>query len=390
MAVSTLFFLQAPYPGLQTTTILPAPKFSDQMALTDAVSVKRAMDGTRYTYVKTKGGRKKVKWTFQLTRNKGLELRAFIQSYFSSQIVVVDHLSRTWLGYLMNNPFEFDTTERAAPARQGWAVGEIQSIALDFEGVLQGQGVLPTPAAPQTPAITFNITAPASGSYVAGQTVTINWTAANVPAGSNISLCWLSDGGGGATWGATTKWLEIGQVQAANGNGSYEWTIPVGFQVGAASEPYQTAFWNYYRFGGYLYANNTPTYSLAPGSVQISPMFAVGGPGTEGTVVPFRRGQVVTITYQVVDAPSGSTVTLGYLNGQGFNFTLGGAGGPEAAFTEIAQVAAVSGIQTYNWTVPDDFPNIAPNYYWFGGYLSSGGVTLVQSSVELACQFVPS
>src|SRR5271157_2331883 len=145
MAVSSLFFLQAPYPNLQTMTVLPSPKFSDTMALTDAVMVKRAMDGTRYTYVKTKGGRRKLKWEFQLTRNKGLELRAFIQSYFASKIVVLDHKKRWWIGNFTSNPFEFDTTERAAPARQGWPRGEIQHISLEFEGVLQSTpaGIMP-------------------------------------------------------------------------------------------------------------------------------------------------------------------------------------------------------------------------------------------------------
>ena len=132
-----MFYLHAPFPTMQTVTILPDPKFSDAMSLTDAVTVKRAMDGTRYTYVKTKGGRRKLKWVFQMTRNKGLELRAFIQSYFASKIYVIDHLGRKWVGYMMNNPFEFDTTERAAPARQGWPRGEIQVLTLEFEGVLQ-------------------------------------------------------------------------------------------------------------------------------------------------------------------------------------------------------------------------------------------------------------
>ncbi len=132
-----MFYLQAPYPTLQTASVLPDPKFSDSEALTDAVSVKRAMDGTRYTYIKTKAGRRKLKWVFQLTRNKGLELRAFIQSYFASKIYVIDHNQRVWVGNFTNNPFEFDTPERAAPARQGWPVGELQTIDIEFEGIEQ-------------------------------------------------------------------------------------------------------------------------------------------------------------------------------------------------------------------------------------------------------------
>ena len=69
-----MFTLQAPYPALQTTTILRDPKFSDSEGLMVSVARKTAMDGTRYTYVKRKD-RRKLKWSFRLTRNKGLELR---------------------------------------------------------------------------------------------------------------------------------------------------------------------------------------------------------------------------------------------------------------------------------------------------------------------------
>lgn len=132
-----MFYIQAPYPTMQTLTVLPNPQFSDSTALTDAVIVKRAIDGTRYTYVKTKNGRRKMKWKFHLTRNKGLELRAFIRSYFASTLKVVDHLGRTWIGHFLNSPFEFDTPERAAPARTPLVRGELQSIEIDFEGVQQ-------------------------------------------------------------------------------------------------------------------------------------------------------------------------------------------------------------------------------------------------------------
>ena len=128
-----MFTLQAPWPGLQTTTVLPSPRFGDSEALRVEVVVKRAIDGTRYTYVKRKGGRK-LQWTFRLTRNKALELRAFLQSYFASKIRATDHAGRVWVGHFMNNPFEFDTTGRAAPAIAPMPRGEWQNITLEFEG----------------------------------------------------------------------------------------------------------------------------------------------------------------------------------------------------------------------------------------------------------------
>lgn len=133
----SMFEIAAPYPGLELITVLPNPTFSDTEALTDSVSSKRAIDGTLYTYVKTKGGRRKLQWSFRLTRNKGLELRHFLLTYFASQIRVTDHNQRVWVGNLTNNPFEFVTDRKAGPAIQNWPKGETQTITLEFEGIEQ-------------------------------------------------------------------------------------------------------------------------------------------------------------------------------------------------------------------------------------------------------------
>jgi hypothetical protein len=130
-----MFQLSAPYPLLQTTTLLSNPQFSDQEGLTASVTRKTAMDGTRYTYVKRKNNRRKLKWSFRLTRNKALELRTFIYAYFASYVKIIDHNGRVWIGNFTNNPFEFDTPERAAPAISPMPRGEVQTIDLDFEGV---------------------------------------------------------------------------------------------------------------------------------------------------------------------------------------------------------------------------------------------------------------
>ncbi len=131
------FLIQAPYPALQTSTILPSPEFSDQEALTNTVSANRAVDGTLFTYIKRKNGRRKMQWTFQVSRNKGLELRAFLVAYFYSEVKLTDHHDRVWVGNFTNNPFEFKTDRREGPAIQGWPRGEGQTITLEFEGIEQ-------------------------------------------------------------------------------------------------------------------------------------------------------------------------------------------------------------------------------------------------------------
>jgi hypothetical protein len=128
-----MFMLQAPYPGLQTSTVMPSPEFGDSENLVVEIDKKHALDGTLFTYVKRKG-RRKLQWTFGLTRNKGLELRAFLQSYFASRVLVTDHNERRWAGYFVNNPFEFDTDRRSAPAISPMPRGERQRITLVFEG----------------------------------------------------------------------------------------------------------------------------------------------------------------------------------------------------------------------------------------------------------------
>lgn len=120
------FQLAAPHPGVQTISLLPNPQFSDGEALTASVTPKRATDGTLYTYVKTKGGRRKLNWSFRLARAKALELRAFLLSYFASKIQVTDHNGRVWVGNFTSNPFEIESSHP-----------QLDNITIEFEGVEQ-------------------------------------------------------------------------------------------------------------------------------------------------------------------------------------------------------------------------------------------------------------
>jgi hypothetical protein len=124
--------LEAPLPAVQTISILPDPQSNDSEALLHRVDTKRAMDGTKYTYV-NQVDRRRLTYEFRLTRMKALELRAFIQSYFDSEIKLTNHKDEVWHLKFVNNPFEFSTAGRAA----GSPGGEIQSIQLQFEGVKQ-------------------------------------------------------------------------------------------------------------------------------------------------------------------------------------------------------------------------------------------------------------
>lgn len=124
-----MFILEAPYPNIQTTTILPSPSFGDSHEPVAIVTALRAMDGTLYTYTKLKDKRTKCHWDFSLSRNKAMELKAFFSSYHKSLVKITDHDSTIWIGYLQNNPSDFSGVGHA-PSFPG---GELLSVSIDFE-----------------------------------------------------------------------------------------------------------------------------------------------------------------------------------------------------------------------------------------------------------------
>lgn len=124
-----MFLIRAPYPAPQYTIMLPSPNWGDSVNVASTFQVLTAMDGTRFTYVHDRDGRKKLQWDFTIARNKALELRAFIKSYYNLQVQVIDHNSDVWIGYLINNPFEHTGSGKA----EGFPGGETMDITLEFE-----------------------------------------------------------------------------------------------------------------------------------------------------------------------------------------------------------------------------------------------------------------
>lgn len=133
------FTLSAPYPGVQTTTILPNPQFGNSEGRVQEINLKRSIQGTVRTYVKRgtmPNGklRSKMQWSFTLTRNKAVELLEFTNSYHSSQIQIFDQAGREYRGFIMNNPLEISPVRRGAPNIQEMPRGELCEVTLEFEG----------------------------------------------------------------------------------------------------------------------------------------------------------------------------------------------------------------------------------------------------------------
>lgn len=119
--------LQAPYPGIEVTSILPSPEFSDTKGQKHALTIHRSMTGVTRTYVKS-NSRFGLTLRFILTRAKSLEVRAFLEKYNSSHILLTTHQNEKWDMQLINNPFEFGFSGR------GFPTGDRVEITLEFEG----------------------------------------------------------------------------------------------------------------------------------------------------------------------------------------------------------------------------------------------------------------
>lgn len=120
--------LQAPYPALRTTSVLPSPDFSN----TEAKKVKlksifRSMNGAKRTYTQTSPDTQ-LTFRFSLARPKALELREFIRVYFDKRIKLTTHDGEVWLVRLTDDPFEFTGERRAMPSR------ELSTITLTMRG----------------------------------------------------------------------------------------------------------------------------------------------------------------------------------------------------------------------------------------------------------------
>lgn len=117
--------LQAPYPLIQTTTVLPSPELADTVNAQQTLTVSRSINGTRYSYVK-KPGLKKLVYSLVLDRQKAEELKAFVASYYRAPLLLTNHKGEKWSVYFTSNPFDFAVQGR-----------ESVKIDLEFQGSKQ-------------------------------------------------------------------------------------------------------------------------------------------------------------------------------------------------------------------------------------------------------------
>ncbi len=121
----------------------------------------------------------------------------------------------------------------------------------------------------------FSLTGPNAGSYEVGDDVSITWTATDIVPGSKISLCYDED----ANWdNGDEHWIEVDQVTATDGTGSYTWTT-AGVEAGT------------YYMAGYLWDGGTGftlSHLDSPITITVAQSLTIGAglsPNTVGGVL---------------------------------------------------------------------------------------------------------
>jgi len=128
LATERFVLLQAPYPQVAASVILPSAEFNDKENALGDMKIKRAMDGTRRTYVYRSNDRR-LAYTFDMTREKGLELQDFLETYNAEHLRLQNWKGEIWDVQLLTNPLEFTQNRRHDPN------GANCAINLEFEGV---------------------------------------------------------------------------------------------------------------------------------------------------------------------------------------------------------------------------------------------------------------
>jgi cyclophilin family peptidyl-prolyl cis-trans isomerase len=196
---------------------------------------------------------------------------------------------------------------------------------------------------------TFRLLAPTFGTFNVGQTIVIAWSDTNIISGTEISLCYDID----KTPNGNEHWIEIDQVAAANGIGTYSQWDTSNVAPGT------------YYIGGYLFSGKairsycaTPITIVAP-----KPTFRLTTP-TSGT---YNVGQTVIVTWAASNMAANATVSLCYDTDTVFNHN--------EKYFEVDQAPAINsnlstaGYGAYGW----DTTGVKPGTYYIGGYLWSNG-----------------
>ena len=115
-----------------TLSVFPSPEFSDVENAPHILDIKRTITGVTRVYKKTAQTRI-LNYTLNLTKEKAMELRAFLIKYFDSDIKITNHKNEVWIVKLTNQPWVLNADQVA----QNYYGNERVQIPLAFEGTKQ-------------------------------------------------------------------------------------------------------------------------------------------------------------------------------------------------------------------------------------------------------------
>lgn len=121
------FRLEAPYPALASTILLPPPQLGNNSALLSQVTVIKMADGSRRSYVKKAAGKKVYRWDFRVSYDKMEELSDFVFRYRKYDFRATWR-GEVFTGKMVMNPVEFAGNGRAG----GWPGDEAYIVTLEL------------------------------------------------------------------------------------------------------------------------------------------------------------------------------------------------------------------------------------------------------------------
>ena len=127
MTETNYFIVQAPYPALASTMLLPSPQVGNNLGATSEVVIIKMMDGSRRSIVKKAGNNRRYRWTFVLSRDKIEEVQDFVLRYRGSSFRTIWR-GNVVIGKLNLNPVEFAGNGRAG----GWPGNEAYEVTLEL------------------------------------------------------------------------------------------------------------------------------------------------------------------------------------------------------------------------------------------------------------------
>ena len=124
--------LEGPFPGISQALILTSPEHSNTEGKDQSIQLRKSINSTRYTYVKS-SNRKRLEfsWT-SLGRGKLVEIQEFHKLFAGNHIKLTDFRGDVWDLIFANEP---NLTMQSRSVNSGAARKESGSISLEFLGV---------------------------------------------------------------------------------------------------------------------------------------------------------------------------------------------------------------------------------------------------------------